>query len=94
VAHRLATTQADLEHDFTTDVAAGGARFVLSGPAVAVGERMELELNIPPGDGHFPRAGTVRGTATVLRCEPAASTGRSRWAAAVRFDEPLTLDFV
>jgi len=65
---------------------------VLTGKAPSIGAKMELELTIPPGEGHFPYAGKVRGTGTVLRCGRIPSD-QPRWGVAARFDEPLALDF-
>ena len=94
VAHRPAgALNTAFRQDFTTDVAAGGTRFILVGGAPEVGSRLELELSIPPGEGHFPYAGKIRGAATILRCEPASADAPGRWAVAARFDEPLELDF-
>ena len=77
----------------TIDVAAGGVRWAGSGEAPRVGDALQMELTVPPGHGHWPTAGTVRGSGVVLRCEPAIADSDEQWAAAIRFDEPLELQF-
>ena len=78
--------------DYTTNIATGGVQFLLAGQAPKPGERLELELSVPPGEGHFPYAGRIRGNGTVLRCQ-AAGQSQQRWAVAARFDVPLALEF-
>ena len=77
----------------TVDVAAGGLRCLLSGREPQVGDQVRMEVAIPAGHGHWPHAGTVSGQGTILRCEPASEDVRSDWAAAIRFDQPLELQF-
>ena len=94
VAHRPAASLAvHLRHDFTTDISAGGTQLVVTGRPPPVGEKMELELTIPPGEGHFPYSGKIRGVGTVLRSEPVRPGPGAPWAVATRFDQPLNLDF-
>jgi hypothetical protein len=60
---------------------------------------MNIQLTVPPGDGHFPYQGSISSVAEVLRCEaiPAATltpgNGRGRVRIAARFREPLKLVF-
>ncbi len=57
---------------------------------------LQIELTIPPGEGHFPYEGRVRSVVQVLRRDelPAASSGgRRRLGLAARFDEPLKFSF-
>ena len=94
ISHRPAeSTGHRHDYDFTTDVGPRGVHFFTGGGAPAIGERLAVELSIPPGVGYFPYAGKVRGVATVLRCTPAAQTSLARWSVAARFDRPLDLEF-
>jgi hypothetical protein len=60
---------------------------------------LDIELAIPPGEGHSPYQGSIRSVAEVLRCEPLSHApqqggeGRERVRIAARFREPLKLDF-
>lgn len=59
---------------------------------------LEIELTIPPGDGHFPYEGRVRSVAEVIRCDTLRSNGngrpvRQRLGVAARFRDPLRLAF-
>lgn len=82
----------------TRNISAGGVLFdvnlVNGTPAPEASRMLDVELTIPPGEGHFPYEGLVRSTAEVLRCEPLTSSepGR-RFRVAARFCEPLKLAF-
>ncbi len=96
VAYRPANRgNAPWRRDLTTDIAVGGVRFLTAGDTLQTDDRLELELTIPPGEGYFPYAGKIRGTATVIRLGAAGNDrgvpGLS--AVAARFDDPLALDF-
>jgi hypothetical protein len=78
--------------DYTTDIATGGIQFLLGGKEPNPGDRLEMELSVPPGEGHSPYEGRIRGNATVLRCQT-WGRGHKRWAVAAKFDEPLALEF-
>ncbi|NQU76750.1 MAG: PilZ domain-containing protein [Planctomycetes bacterium] len=94
VTHRPAgQIGGNLSGDFTTNVAAGGVYFVTACPQWRCGQKLDIELDVPPGEGHFPYAGRCRGLATVVRCEPVSSDCRGRWGVAARFDETPNLDF-
>ncbi len=60
---------------------------------------VNIELTVPPGQGHFPYQGQVSSVAEVLRHEPletpasAVPNGSARFGVAVRFREPLKLKF-
>ena len=60
---------------------------------------LDIELAIPPGEGHFPYQGSISSVAEVLRCDsiahPAQEGGavRERVRIAARFREPLKLAF-
>jgi hypothetical protein len=58
---------------------------------------VNLDLTIPPGEGHFPYEGRVSAGARVLRCDclddSTAEVRTSRLGIAARFCEPLKLEF-
>ena len=93
--HMLRTT--------TTNISPGGLMFeadVLNGaPVPAEHSFINVELTVPPGDGHSPYEGSVRSVAEVLRCQriesDVAPTGlpHRRLRIAARFHEPLKLAF-
>ena len=83
----------------TFNISTGGVYFETEASDIKPGMRLNLELTVPPGDGHFPYQGHVTGTAEVLRVEPlppktdAAGKTRSWSGVATRFDERLKLSF-
>lgn len=77
----------------TIDVGAGGVCFSIADWPAQVGERIEFELAIPPGEGYSARAGRVHGSATVLRRQRLSNGAGERWAVAAAFDRPLNLRF-
>ena len=80
------------QQSYTTNIASGGVQFLHAGEAPKPGQELEMELVVPPGEGHFPYEGRIRGNGIVLRCQP-ADEDRQRWSVAARFDEPLALEF-
>jgi len=60
---------------------------------------LDIELMVPPGEGHFPYQGRISSVAEVLRCEAISDApqegedGRERMRIAARFREPLKLVF-
>lgn len=94
ISHREPQDEAGSErHDFTMDVAVGGVRFASLNGQWHVGQKLRVELTVPPGEGYFPYSGRIIGQGTVLRCVPLSPAEPERWAVAACFDEPLTLDF-
>lgn len=78
---------------YTSDIGPGGVRFVTSCSAIQIGDRILLEVSVPPGEGTFPYGGKVLGTGTVARCSLLDAGPVGRWSVAAKFDEPLSLDF-
>ncbi len=94
VAHRPAGEMEALSHQaFTTDIGPGGVRFLTKGQANEIGDKVAVELTVPPGEGYFPYSGKILGVGTVVRCQAIESTEHPRWAIAASFDQPLALDF-
>ena len=94
VAHRPAgALEHAFCHDFTTNISPAGVQLIVGGQAPAIGAKIELELTVPPGEGHFPYSGKIRGVAAILRREKIRSGPTPRWTLAGRFDQPLDLDF-
>lgn len=60
---------------------------------------LNLDLTVPPGEGHFPYEGRISSVAEVVRCDSLAGNGSAgsqqtqRLGVAARFKEPLILDF-
>ena len=87
----------------TKDIGTGGVYFeadLLEGmPAPELDSLLDIELIVPPGDGHFPYEGRVTSIAEVVRCEPlepppsAGAETPLRAGVAARFKEPLRLAF-
>ncbi|NLX04259.1 MAG: PilZ domain-containing protein [Phycisphaerae bacterium] len=81
-AGRLTTT--------SSNVSAGGVRFLCSGETVRPGERVSLRLIIPPAPGRSSRVTAMETDATVLRVESTNHDGPAqRYAVACRFSSPL-----
>ncbi len=51
----------------TINVSTGGLYFETLSDEVQPGQRLDLELTVPPGDGHFPYQGRVTAAAKVVR---------------------------
>jgi len=76
----------------TGNISAGGMYFrVPAGPdEPATGTVLSFELVVPPGEGHSPYPGRVRGSGQVVRTD--RSTGDAV-GVAVQFTRPLSLEF-
>lgn len=84
----------------TVNVSTGGLYFETLSDEVQAGQRLELELTVPPGDGHFPYQGRVTADARVVRVTdlPAKSAGEGlahvpRRGVAATFSAGLRLSF-
>lgn len=87
----------------TSNICTGGLYFeldLLDGVAAPdVNSRINVELTVPPGDGHFPYQGRVSSVAEVVRREslpagdPPAAPGHARLGIGARFTTPLKLVF-
>ncbi len=51
----------------TVNVSTGGLYFETLAHDIKPGQPIEVELTIPPGDGHFPYQGRVTATGEVIR---------------------------
>ncbi len=76
-------------------VGSGGLYFETETDAFKPGTTWKLALTVPPGEGHFPYAGQVKGVAEILRVENLAGTASDnrRFGVAARFSEHLELRF-
>jgi len=74
-----------------------GNRRSLSGESLGDKDLLELELTIPPGEGHFPYERQVRSVVQIVRREDlpadAGPEGHGRIGVAGRFNEPLKFAF-
>jgi hypothetical protein len=84
----------------TLNVSTGGLYFETLTPDLAVGQKFDMELTIPPGDGHFPYQGRVAAAGEVRRLDqlPPADDGEGiaqlpRWGVAAQFANNLKLSF-
>lgn len=84
----------------TVNVSTGGLYFETLSDEVQAGQRLELELTVPPGDGHFPYQGRVTANARVIRVTdlPAKSSAEGlahlpRRGVAATFSTGLRLSF-
>ena len=91
----------------TTNVSAGGIYFETelnnsdakhgAGPGGGGGALWEMELTVPPGDGHFPYEGRVSAVFEEVRREDLGGAGKSvgwqRVGIGGRFHAPLKLSF-
>ena len=57
------------------DVSTGGIYFETMLEDLRKGELLDIELTIPPGEGHFPYQGRVSSVAAVVRTEKLAPLG-------------------
>ncbi len=86
----------------TANISTGGLYFEadsLNGmPDLPTAQTLEVELTVPPGEGHFPYEGRVRSVAEVTRRDLLPPNGdgrpaRQRVGIAARFRDPLKLSF-
>ncbi len=78
----------------TDDVSSGGVSFEAESDDFPVGVSLEMQLEVPPGDGHSPYPGRVRGTGTVVRVDRLGDGGAGpQYRVAAHFSRPLKLVF-
>jgi hypothetical protein len=78
----------------THDISSGGLCFEAESDEFPLSATFNLELGIPPGDGHSPYPGRVRGTGQVVRVEQVRESGSpTRFRIAAQFNKPLKLVF-
>ena len=78
----------------THDVSSGGVCFDADSDDFPVGASLEMELGVPPGDGHSPYPGRVRGTGAVVRVDrPSGGEPEAPFRIAAEFAKPLKLLF-
>jgi len=81
------------------DVSSGGVYFEADADGFETGMTLDVEFGVPPGDGHFPYPGRVRGLGEVVRMEKLPGDQQpdggppTRFGIATRFREPLELVF-
>jgi c-di-GMP-binding flagellar brake protein YcgR len=75
----------------TQDISPSGMFYVApAGLHPECGQKLAFELVVPPGVGYSASEGRIRGNGTVVRT---TSMGESKAGLAVRFTDPLSLDF-
>ena len=95
---RRATESAAGQHrTMTRDVSTGGIYFETAMDDLRKGELLDIEMTIPPGEGHFPYQGRVSSVARVVRTErpsnSAERTANPRMGVGAAFRESFKLSF-
>jgi len=94
---RVAEPAAGQHRSVTRDISTGGIYFETLLDDLRKGELLDIELTIPPGEGHFPYQGRVSSVARVVRTErPSGSAGRTanpRMGVGAAFRESFKLSF-
>lgn len=94
---RASESAAGRHHTVTRDVSTGGIYFETAMDDLRKGELLDIEMTIPPGEGHFPYQGRVSSVARVIRMEvPSGLVGRvanRRMGVGVAFRESFKLSF-
>ena len=71
---RVGQPAMDLHRSVARDVSTGGIYFETMLDDLRKGDLLDIELTIPPGEGHFPYQGRVSSTAAVVRTEKLAKS--------------------
>ena len=71
---RSAEPSAGLYRSVARDISTGGIYFETVLEDLRKGELIDIELTIPPGEGHFPYQGRVSSSAAVVRTKRLASS--------------------
>ena len=94
---RATESAAGQRHTMTRDVSTGGIYFETAMDDLRKGELLDIEMTIPPGEGHFPYQGRVSSVARVVRTEKppgsAEHTANRRMGVGVAFRESFKLSF-
>ena len=94
---RVTESAAGKYHSVTRDVSTGGIYFETAMDDLRKGELLDIEMTIPPGEGHFPYQGRVSSVARVVRTEkPSGSAGPTanrRMGVGAAFRESFKLSF-
>lgn len=79
----------------TRNVSPHGLYFETPCVDLKAGSTIDVQLTVPPGEGYFPYAGRVNGTAEILRVDliPGYDTTPARIGVAARFSNTLKLVF-
>ena len=76
----------------TINVSTGGVYFGMAQAGLEPGCMLDVELTIPPGQGHFPYEGRITNRAEVVRVDP-IDAGPNPWGIAAQFCQPPKLAF-
>jgi len=73
----------------TSDISSGGMFFVAdTAKSPSVGQELQFELTLPPGEGYWPRTSSILGRGQVVRV---AEMPNGRQGVAIKFVQPLSL---
>ena len=93
---RSGQTVTGFHHSVTRDVSTGGLYFETVLDDLGKGELLDIEMTIPPGEGHFPYQGRVSSVAKIVRADkPAADAALTnpRVGIGAAFRESFKLSF-
>ena len=71
---RVGQSSTGRHRSVASDVSTGGIYFETMLDDLRKGDLLDIELTIPPGEGHFPYQGRVSSTAAVVRTEKLAKS--------------------
>lgn len=86
----------DVCRTVTRNISTGGLYFETDDPELRPGTVIEMELTIPPGEGHSPYQGRITSVAEVIRVDdlgPTSSAATRRIGVATHFCNSLKLAF-
>ena len=93
---RVSEPDAGQHRSVTKDVSTGGVYFETVLDDLRKGELLNIEMTIPPGEGHFPYQGRVSSVAKIVRADkPAADAALTnpRVGIGAAFRESFKLSF-
>ncbi len=94
---RVAESAGQQYRSVTHDVSTGGIYFETVLDNLREGELLDIEMTIPPGQGHFPYQGRVSSVAKVVRANKHAGSANAvsslRMGIGVAFRESFKLSF-
>lgn len=70
----------------TLNISTGGVYFGTDRPGLSTGSLLDMELTIPPGQGHFPYEGRISTRGVVVRVDELADESHE-YAVATQFRE-------
>lgn len=75
------------------NICPGGMQFELDGPDFDVGDRIDVDISVPAGEGVSDQSGRVACRAEIIRVAPLDGRADARLGLAARFLDRLRLSF-